>query len=453
MPGSAIARGRERFQSSGTVAGLPERPRPEVLASWLRCQEQYGVDPTRTVAEVRGSPADSSPLRVVADPVLDTLLPTVTVSEHLLLLSDEQGQLLRVDGYRPLVRLAAHRNIVVGSVWDEATAGTNGIGTALENGTSCEVVQGEHFCEGWQDLTCTGGLVRHPVTRGPAGVVDVTGYRTLPQPHTLTLIESTARLIEREWAVQILQRAWLVADVYATTASRYPRRPILAFDADGHLVRANTPGCTLLDLDPLAMAGQLMPLQVAPAAGAAVVDELRQVAPADIRAREVPLLIPAAGSLAAVLVPVVREGRVLGGIAIVADAPSKGPAAPGWADSPARAPAHPLGRLVARGEDGRLVLVDVHMVSSAHADGRGIWLCVEGRTLRSTYQSLQALAEALPADLFFQANRGDLVNLEWLAEIEQVLDQSYDLILRDSHRTRIPVSRRRLSRLREILHF
>ncbi|MGH2583306.1 MAG: LytTR family transcriptional regulator DNA-binding domain-containing protein, partial [Dehalococcoidia bacterium] len=66
---------------------------------------------------------------------------------------------------------------------------------------------------------------------------------------------------------------------------------------------------------------------------------------------------------------------------------------------------------------------------------------------------LQALAEALSADLFFQANRGDLVNLEWLAEIEQVLDQSYDLILRDSHRTRVPVSRRRLSRLRELLHF
>lgn len=393
-------------------------------------------------------------MRLPSEPVFDALLPAVAASEHLLLLSDEQGQLLRVDGHQPLVRQAATRNIVVGSVWNEATAGTNGIGTALEGGGSCEVVQGEHYCEGWQDLTCTGSVIRHPVTGRAAGVVDVTGHRTLPQPHTLALIESTARLIEREWATQILRRAWLIADVYATAAARYERQSVLAFDADGHLVRANTPGCLLLGLDPLAVAQQVAPLPMTSPSASAVADQLSRIVPGDIRMREVALLMPPEQEpLTATLMPVVRDGLVLGGVAIVSDGGSTGqPLEP----LPPRFPtsiAAPVCRVVARTEDGRLLLVDVHSISHAHADGRGVWLHSEGHILRSTYPTLHALAAALSGNPFFQANRGDLVNLEWLAEIEQVLAQSYDLILRDPTRSRIPVSRRRLPELRGLLHF
>jgi DNA-binding LytR/AlgR family response regulator len=269
------------------------------------------------------------------------------------------------------------------------------------------------------------------------------------------MIDSTVRLIEREWAAQILQRAWLVADVYATTAMHYPHRPVLAFDAEGHLVRANAPGCAMLGLDPLAMAQRLLPIQVISMVATAVAAELSRLSSADMRARDLLVPMPAGGQpLSAVLVPVLRNGEVLGGVVIVTDGQARPPVPllP-VADLPARPQVSPLCRVVARGEDRQFVLVDVHSIAYAHADSRGVWLHTAERVLRSTHPSLQALVDALPATVFVQVNRADVVNLEWVVEIEQEFDQSYDLILRDPARTRIPVSRRRLSYLRELLRF
>lgn len=449
----ALARARDRFLHSGVLPH--DQPRPEVLASWLRCYERYAVDPARCLPDVQPPPADGSPasaLRVIAEPLLRDLVAAVAASKHLLLLSDERGQMLYIDGYQPLVRLVAERNIVVGSLWHEAAAGTNGIGTALAQDSAFEVAQSEHFCEGWQDLTCTGAPIHHPIGGQAAGVIDITGRRTLPQPHTLALVETTARLIEREWSSQLLQRAWFVAEAFVAYAQRYAQQPVIAFDADGFIVQTTDAGAALLHV--ARPGGALAPLRVATETAQAVATVLHTLAPGDARACALALPLPgAARPVMASLLPVMRGGQALGAIALLAEEPA--PAAASMWQPPARpAPCHrPLTRLAGTDGEGRLRVLDVHGVCFARADGRGVWLHTREGEVRSTYPTLRALAEALPAELFFQANRAELVNVGQIAAIEPDLQQSYDLVLHDPRGARIAVSRRRLSRLQELIHF
>jgi hypothetical protein len=455
MPRTELARKRERFQNNGEGV-TSGHLRAEVMASWVRCRERYGVNPMRKLNEVRPSSEDGSRLRLVADPVLRTLLPSITESQHLLLLADAKGQIVWLDGYRPLLRSAADRNIVVGSVWDETTAGTNGIGTAIEQGASLEVVQGEHFCEGWQDLTCSGALLLHPTTGSVAGVVDVTGYRTVPQSHTLAFVEAAARLIEREWSAQIIQRAWLIADAFNSQAKTCPYQPLLAFDTDGSLVRANVPGAGLLQLDPAWTEPHALPRRIPDRSAKIVSDVLNRLSAVDPVPNGIQLTIPSAdGPIAAQVVPVVRDGQVLGGIALLESKVGRGqfdPDAQPVRGAPLGA-MKPIERLVGTDRVGRMHLIGVENVIYAYADSRGVWLHTTDGETRSTYATLMALGSALSPDVFFQANRAELVNLAWVTEIEPAIQPGgYDLVLRNQQRTTIQVSRRRVPQLRELLH-
>src|SRR6266699_455780 len=176
---------RENFLSAGNLATYT--PRSMILDSWQRCSDMH-VNPSRRCAPL--VVARESQLHQIREAnellvratrsVMDRLTNFLADSGYVVVLSDAKGCLLDVAGDAMIRRRLAHIVFVPGGNWSEAGAGTNAIGTALADGHVVQLMAAEHYCDGWQDLTCTASPIRHPFTGEVIGVLDVTGdYRLI----------------------------------------------------------------------------------------------------------------------------------------------------------------------------------------------------------------------------------------------------------------------------------
>ncbi len=194
---------RENFLSTGSLATYT--PRSMILDSWLRCSEMH-VNPSRRCAPLaiaRESQLyqlrEANELLIRATrSVMDRLTNFLADSGYVVVLSDAKGRLLDVVGDAGIRRRLAHIDFVPGGNWSEAGAGTNAIGTALADGHVVQLMAAEHYCDGWQDLTCTASPIRHPFTGEIIGVLDVTGDYRLIRPFLTSSLAAAALEVQQE---------------------------------------------------------------------------------------------------------------------------------------------------------------------------------------------------------------------------------------------------------------
>lgn len=194
---------RREFLMTGTLA--LRTPRPIILNSWHRC-DAFHVNPARRYAPLAiARESQLQNLREANDalvratrPVMSYLTDLLADSGYVIVLSDARGCLLDVVGDVATRRRLARIDFVPGGDWSEAAAGTNAIGTALADGHIVQLMAAEHYCDGWQDLTCTASPIRHPLTGDIIGVLDVTGdYRLVRSFLTNTLAEATLQTTQQ----------------------------------------------------------------------------------------------------------------------------------------------------------------------------------------------------------------------------------------------------------------
>jgi signal transduction histidine kinase len=196
-----LSRIREHYLSVGEST-LPARS--VILESWRRCSA-LGVSPAKRAAplaaaresQVQQLREASEPLLRSAAPVLGYLSDFLTDSGYVVVLSDAQGRLLEVEGDPTIRRKLASIDFMPGGAWNEASAGTNAIGTAIATGHCVQLMAAEHFCEGWQDLTCTAAPIRDPLSGELVGVLDVTGAYRLIRPFLTGLLSAAALEIQQ----------------------------------------------------------------------------------------------------------------------------------------------------------------------------------------------------------------------------------------------------------------
>src|SRR2546429_4670232 len=188
---------REGFLTTGSLA--THAPRSLILQSWQRCHAM-NVNPSRRFAPL--AIARESQLYQVREAnellirathsVMGRLTDFLADSGYVIVLSDAKGCLLDVLGDVGIRRRLARIDFVPGGNWSEVAAGTNAIGTALADRHVVQLMAAEHYCDGWQDLTCTAAPIRHPFTGEVMGVLDVTGdYRLIRSFLTNSLAEAT----------------------------------------------------------------------------------------------------------------------------------------------------------------------------------------------------------------------------------------------------------------------
>ncbi len=194
---------REEFLATGVLPQHP--PRPMILESWRRCHAMQ-VNPSLRYAplavthevQLRHLREASQLLMRAARPVMSHLSDFLADSGYVIVLSDADGCLLEVVGDAGVRRRLARIDFVPGGDWSEAASGTNALGTAIADGHVVQLLGAEHYCAGWQDLTCTAAPIRHPLSGEIMGILDVTGDYRLIRPFLSSFIAAMALQVQQE---------------------------------------------------------------------------------------------------------------------------------------------------------------------------------------------------------------------------------------------------------------
>ena len=196
-----MRRAHEEFLTGGSIAGPV---RDVVAASWRRCAgarvEPGGLAAVELDDAALAACREEHPLAAVM-PLFRELLGTIAEDgAHLLSVCDARGRMLWVEGHPRVLRRAERMNFVPGAHWAERVSGTNAPGTALALDHPVQIFAAEHYCLPVQDWTCAAAPVHDPRTLRVVGAVDITGGDHLASPHSLALVQATARAAEARLA-------------------------------------------------------------------------------------------------------------------------------------------------------------------------------------------------------------------------------------------------------------
>lgn len=204
---------RERFLTSASDEEASPDPetatilRPRILASWKR-SVGLAVESTRSEALWSGAaieavvqPPMHEHLLDVASTVVAHLANTLSDIGYATVLTDRSGTILDIHSDRDLRRRLDRIGFGPGANWSERSAGTNAIGTALRDGRPLQLMSAEHYCDGWQDLTCTAAPIRDTETGETIGVLDITGDYRLVRPQLVGAVVQYALEIEERLAL------------------------------------------------------------------------------------------------------------------------------------------------------------------------------------------------------------------------------------------------------------
>ena len=204
----SVIRGRARDE--GPAA--PEY----VKRSWLRCLEEYGLDPDSNAEPVVVPHQDllvrkerSRELTSFADTEMANLYQQLAGSGYSIILTDPDGVLLSYYGDPSFRHAASRTGLVPGAVWSERYGGTNGMGTCLLEQTPVIIHREHHFLARNTGLTCCAAPVFDH--RGElVAVLDASGESDRAQQHTLVIVNMSAQMIENRLFLHRFRDAFVV---------------------------------------------------------------------------------------------------------------------------------------------------------------------------------------------------------------------------------------------------
>ena len=451
----------ERFVGGeDTVRGV----RPEILASWYRCREQYQVDPH--LAQAPPAPGDElapgehsllhgtvfaelGGAAALAAPDAESLGGIITVT-------DSGGRILASWGDRKTLGLAEESNLAPWSAWPEWTTGTNGMGTALECHQPVTVQGAEHWCQGFHGWACAGVAIRDVATDKAIAVLNVSLCgAAIPARLTAWLrqnagsVQAGLRKRERQSGIELVA-------TFARAAVG-AQGPVAALDMAGRVVIANDEAGLLLGVPARTPAANPASRWVSQ------VPELAWVAQHAARqARFDPqwtgatrVYVPFTQTLLPVNVAPVFQARqmigvlVTGGCADGDPLPAEGSAQSQPAEPEPQTALLP-GRVIARRDD-RLIVLALPEIRYAESAGNTVWLATDHGRLRANAHGLDNLERELENHGFLRVHRRYLVNLRRIREIDQGFKGSLYLITDVRSHETVPVSRRHAPVLRRAL--
>ncbi len=208
-----------------------------------------------TEQEVQKRIASRRSLCKIAFPYLDTLCDFIRGSEFLVILSDEEGYLLYVQGDTKICEIARQNGLVKGGCRSERRLGTNGIGTVIATKQPLQVFAAEHYYEVHTEWACSGAPIFLPDGR-IGGVVCLSGMAQQVNYHTLGMVVAAADAISRQLklkeAYDELAMARQNLDVIIETVPT----AIFLLDRSLRIVTFNAQATKLLDLLPQELQGR-----------------------------------------------------------------------------------------------------------------------------------------------------------------------------------------------------
>jgi sigma-54 dependent transcriptional regulator, acetoin dehydrogenase operon transcriptional activator AcoR len=229
---------------------------PSIARSWLRCLEDYHLDPALTIAPTvleHGRLLESRErlqqvLRIAGNE-MNSLHQQLSGAGHAVLLTDARGVILNCVTAPSERKIFERAGLWLGADWSEACEGTNGIGTCLVERQSLTIHRDEHFRGRHTGLTCSASPVFDPHGELLA-VLDVSSAREAvsrqSQFHTMALVNLSAKMIESCYFLRHFENHWLLRFHLQAESVGLFSEGLLAFDGEGRICAVNQSALNLL---------------------------------------------------------------------------------------------------------------------------------------------------------------------------------------------------------------
>ena len=268
----------------GEGLDVPQLPaQATIRRSWLRCLNEYQLDPTRprparvvpqqTLIEHRESVDE---LLHVARAGVDQLYQQIAQLGYVLLLTDHRGITVEFRGDPNQDQQLRRAGLYLGADWDERFAGTCAVGTCLYDRQAIICHRQEHFDASHISLTCTAAPIADPQGNVIA-VLDISALQS-PTQHesqnfSLSLVTLYARMIEDAYFLQRYRDCLMVRLDTSREFVHVNGRGLIAIEENGQVIAANAVGRELIaehqrrwppwSLDPTPMLGELFECDIA----------------------------------------------------------------------------------------------------------------------------------------------------------------------------------------------
>ncbi|MBB6487168.1 sigma-54-dependent Fis family transcriptional regulator [Rhizobium lusitanum] len=177
-----------------------------VVQSWLRCLNDYRLDPAAAQeayivpeTKLREHREQAEELIRIGRSGLEQLFGQVVEQNYVLLLSDARGVTVDFMGDPTFDNQLRKAGLYLGSEWSENRAGTCAVGACIVSGEPVIIHQDDHFDTSHIGLTCTAAPIFDTLGDLTA-VLDISQLRSptakTSQQLALHLVASTARRIE-----------------------------------------------------------------------------------------------------------------------------------------------------------------------------------------------------------------------------------------------------------------
>ena len=229
---------------------------PSIARSWLRCLEDYHLDPAQTLAPTvleHGRLLESRErlqhVLHIAGSEMNSLHQQLSGAGHAVLLTDARGVILNCVTAPSERTIFERAGLWLGADWSEACEGTNGIGTCLVERQSLTIHRDEHFRGRHTGLTCSASPVFDP--HGDLlAVLDVSSAREAvsrqSQFHTMALVNLSAKMIESCYFLRHFENHWLLRFHLQAESVGLFSEGLLAFDGEGRVCAVNQSALNLL---------------------------------------------------------------------------------------------------------------------------------------------------------------------------------------------------------------
>jgi len=175
---------------------------PEITRSWLRCKQS--LNPLEKAPldklehnKIKQLQEKNLKLLEAATPIMEDLYLSIKGSGFSVILTDNQGFILKVIGDPNFLESSHKVHLSEGVNWNEKIKGTNAIGLALYEQQPVTIFAHEHFHQENHFLTCSAAPIYDEINN-LIGMLDISGYYQAAHPHNLGLALAAAKAIQNK---------------------------------------------------------------------------------------------------------------------------------------------------------------------------------------------------------------------------------------------------------------
>ena len=227
-----------------------------IVSSWRRCMSSHQLDPSVMRPAVIVEDRELREHRDAMEELLRTarfgveaLYRQVAGLGYVLLLTDNKGITVDYIGDQATTDYLRGAGLYLGADWNEARAGTNGVGTCIATGEALTVHQTDHFDATHIPLSCTVAPIFDPLGNLSA-VLDISALQSPREKSSqflaLQIVKSFAHRIETANLIRASSRGWIVKLTSNQALAEVDTEYVLVLDSSGRVTGFNQHARTLL---------------------------------------------------------------------------------------------------------------------------------------------------------------------------------------------------------------